>query len=421
MVFLLPILFSSMVVDSTEIDFSISNVENYQLNYKITENHFVTVPSNPNVLKTVNTYADAELTVRNNQIEPNTSFMIDAARINNQNQLVFHVKEKGYLAADATILYDDQILNKQEVHQTVWLKKDPIFYSSPIGNQQKKVETSLRPYQSVLISEKVKTHIGDFVKVEGVGYLSQDAISEEDNRIEAVQELLDKKYTSSNYGIYVKQLSTNQEAGVNQNKKMYSASIAKLPLLYYTQKEIDEGTIALSKTLQYIDKTLTFKGSYNTEGSGSLPKQADNKDYSLEDLINRVSKESDNAASNLLAYYVAHQFKEDYYDEITAITGERWDMSSREASPKTAGRIMEAIYQQNGYVLRSLQGTHFDQERIPRDIPVPVAHKIGDAYDFRHDVGLVFTQDPFVLAIFTENSDYDSISQIAYEIYGILK
>ena len=96
-------------------------------------------------------------------------------------------------------------------------------------------------------------------------------------------------------------------------------------------------------------------------------------------------------------------------------------MSSRQASAQMAGMIMEAIYHQSGYVLESLQSTQFDNQRIARDIPVPVAHKIGDAYDFRHDVAVVYADSPFVLSIFTDQSDYETISKIANDVYGILK
>ena len=91
------------------------------------------------------------------------------------------------------------------------------------------------------------------------------------------------------------------------------------------------------------------------------------------------------------------------------------------ASAQMAGLMMEAIYNQSGYVLESLQSTQFDNQRIARDIPVPVAHKIGDAYDFRHDVAVVYADSPFVLSIFTDQSDYETISKIANDVYGILK
>ena len=44
-----------------------------------------------------------------------------------------------------------------------------------------------------------------------------------------------------------------------------------------------------------------------------------------------------------------------------------------------AGKVMEAIYTQNGFVLESLSKTDFDNQRIAKGVSVKVAHKIGDA------------------------------------------
>ena len=50
-----------------------------------------------------------------------------------------------------------------------------------------------------------------------------------------------------------------------------------------------------------------------------------------------------------------------------------------------------------------------------------VAHKIGDADEFKHDTGVVYADSPFVISIFTKNSDYDTISKIAKDVYEVLK
>ena len=202
---------------------------------------------------------------------------------------------------------------------------------------------------------------------------------------------------------------------------MYAASVTKLPVLYYVQEKIDQNEYSLTEGLQYVDKVSEFKGSYSAEGSGSLSKKADNRHYRIDELINKTAKESDNVASNILAYYMTNQFDASFHEEIRSVLGQEWDMSSRMASAQMAGLMMEAIYNQSGYVLESLQSTQFDNQRIARDIPVPVAHKIGDAYDFRHDVAVVYADSPFVLSIFTDQSDYETISKIANDVYGILK
>ena len=86
-----------------------------------------------------------------------------------------------------------------------------------------------------------------------------------------------------------------------------------------------------------------------------------------------------------------------------------------------AGKLMEAIYNQNGFVLESLGKTDFDNQRIAKGVSVKVAHKIGDADEFKHDTAIVYTDSPFVLSIFTKNSDYDTIAKIAKDVYEVLK
>lgn len=418
---LIPILLGSTIVDSTEIDFILTNQENYLLNFRVTDSRFQSIPSNPNLYSQIDTYLDRDLTQKISTIEVNQKFKIKSIEINKTNQQVFLLENGQYIFADSSLIYDDIILESIPTQKDLWIKKDFKVYSSPIGNQQKELATSLKAYQLVHISEFVTTHTTVYAKIEGQGWIDSKNLSQEDNRMEAVQELLNQKYSSDNFGIYVKQISNQKTAGINEDKIMYAASITKLPLLYYVQEKIDNNEYSLTQGLQYIDKTSGFKGSYSPEGSGSLEKEATNRHYRIDELIDKTAKESDNVTSNILAYYITKKFDSNFYEDITAIVGEKWDMSSRLASAHMAGLMMEAVYDQGGYVLESLKSTNFDDQRIPRDIPVPVAHKIGDAYEFRHDVGIVYADSPFVISIFTETSDYDTISTIANDIYRILK
>ncbi|TCD45491.1 serine hydrolase [Streptococcus sp. X16XC17] len=420
-VLMLPVLFASSRVDSTEIPFALSNQEKYELNQKNYQSNFGTVPQNPNVSSAVFTYLDVNLTEADKVLQPNQPFEIVAALVNNKQQQIFQLSNNTFILADSSIIFDDVILEETSSNQVYWTKKDFIVYTSPIGNQAEKKNVSIKAYQSIAAKSLFKTYLGTFAKIDEKTYIKLSDLSDTDNRIEAVQTMLDKKYNSSKYGIYVKQLTTGRTAGVNQEQKMYAASISKLPVLYYAQEQIDNGKYNLTQDLQYRKEVMNFPGSYSAEGSGVLSKTADDKNYEIKDLIDKISKLSDNAASNLLAYYTTNQFDSEYYQKIDAITGKHWDMKSRQASPQMAGLMMEAIYEQNGYALESLTGTNFDNQRIARNIPVPIAHKIGDAYDFRHDVAVIYADSPFILSIFTNQSDYDTISTIANDIYSILK
>ena len=50
-------------------------------------------------------------------------------------------------------------------------------------------------------------------------------------------------------------------------------------------------------------------------------KKEDNKEYSLKDLITKVSKESDNVAHNLLGYYISNQSDATFKSKMSAIMG----------------------------------------------------------------------------------------------------
>ena len=420
-VWLLPILFGWQVVDSTEIPFELTAQEEYELTQTVYDQYFQTIPQNPNVFQTESIYSDVNLTQVSGQIKPNQDFSITGVAINERKELVYQLDNTHYILASKQLLFDDTIVTESTVEQTYWLKQGFTVLSSPISNQAKELKTDLRAYQAITISKIATTAIGDFAYISDKGWISLKDLSEKDNRMEAVQALLSSNYSKNNIGIYVKDLTTETEAGVNQDKIFYSASIAKLPILYYVQEQLNAGQVALNTTVKYTAESISFNGAYKVSGSGSLSKTPDNKDYTIEELINKTAKESDNVASNLLSYYIANKFDDDFFQVTTAVTGRKWDMVSRETSAQVAGKMMEALYEQNGYVIESLLSTQFDNQRISQDIPVPVAHKIGDADDVKHDVAIVYAESPFVLSIFTDKSSYDEITQIANDIYGILK
>ncbi|HEM6190065.1 TPA: serine hydrolase [Streptococcus suis] len=420
-IWILPALFSISVIDSTEIPFQLTAQEEYELTQTVYNQYFQVVPQNPNVFQVENLYSDLELTQVVGQLKPNQAFSITDVTVNSKKELVFQIDNASYIVADTHKLFDDAVLAETLVEQTYWTNKNITVLSSPISNQAKEVKTDLKSYQPVNISKIATTPLGDFAYVADKGWLDMEDLSATDNRMDAVQEMLNQKYSKDTIGVYVKQLSTGQKVGVNQDKTFYSASIAKLPILYYVQEQINARQVDLTTKVKYTVESMSFPGAYVVGGSGSLSKTPDNKEYFIEELINKTAKESDNVASNLLSYYVTNQFDDNFYQLTTAVTGSRWDMVTRETSAEVAGNMMEAIYYQNGYVLESLLSTQFDNQRISKDIAVPVAHKIGDADDVKHDVAIVYAESPFVLSIFTDKSSYDEITQIANDIYGILK
>lgn len=385
------------------------------------ELYFSSIPANPNVYHKVAVFADPHLKKASGDLLPNTPFTIEQLFVNDQGQAVFKIADKGYVLADSSAIFSDVVQETQEKKQEMWLKPGFKVYDQPLVNGAKEKNTTLAPYTKVTVLRTAKTLRDEFVEIEGQGWVNKAFVTEKDNRMEKVQELLNSKYNSPSYGIYVKQVATGNTAGINPQKEMYSASVTKLPYLYYVQEQLNKKVISPTTTYKYIPEVNHFKGSYEPEGSGSLSKTPDGKDYSVQELEDKIAKESDNVGHNILNYYVTHQSDQDFQKTLDKIAKKHWDVEKRDASAEMAGNVMEAVYQQNGSIIEALSSTKFDHQRIARDLPVKVAHKIGDAYDFRHDVAIVYTNSPYVIAIFTDHSDYETISKISKDVYEVLK
>ncbi|MEG3142206.1 serine hydrolase [Streptococcus sp. 2A/TPW/M5] len=108
-----------------------------------------------------------------------------------------------------------------------------------------------------------KTLRDEFVEIEGQGWVNKAFVTEKDNRMEKVQDLLNSKYNSPSYGIYVKQLTTGNTAGINTQKEMYSASVTKLPYLYYVQEQLNKKPFLQLQPTNIFQKSMISKVAMN--------------------------------------------------------------------------------------------------------------------------------------------------------------
>ena len=416
-ILLLPIFFKSVQVVSTENPVIIPNKEIYSLTHASYHFYYQDTIESPKFYGETPVYSTEDLINESGKVNSETTLTVIEWRLNKQGQPVFKLSNNQFVMADKRLLYDSSIVNK--LSKRVWLEPEFVVYNSPYDKQE--LKSDLVPYQEVEADMSIFAEGREFLHIKQTGWISTDYISNDDNRIQKVQELLSANYQNEQFSIYVKQLSTGKEAGINEDQKMYAASVMKLPYLYYVQEKINQGDYQLDTKLKYVSEVNDFPGSYKPEGSGSLPKTADNKEYTIKDLISKTAKESDNVAHNILGYYVTNKSDETFKKETARISGEEWNVTDKLASAKMAGQVMEAIYNQNAFVLESLSQTSFDNQRIAKDISAKVAHKIGDADEYKHDTAIVYSESPFILSIFTKNSDYDTISKIAKDVYEVLK
>lgn len=420
---LVPLFLTPTVTISTDLAVEFEADDLIPISHGVAErlSYYTTIPDNPVLRDDTTLYHEADLNTIHSVVPQTENIKISSLTLNGDGIPVFQLANGAFIEASRLLIADDVVLEESPLHMTMWTLKGVQTYEHPFVKGVGLAKKQLAPFENVQISRKAVTASGTYFKIEDYGWVSEVFLTDRDQRMAKVQELLIRQYQKDNLSIYVKSLVSGEVAEINADQSVYAASVAKLPILYYAQKQLDKGKYTLTQSLTYTDAVLAFDGAYDTEGSGSLSKIADNKDYSVEHLLKAIAQESDNAASNIAAYYLTNQFDKEFNKQIRQIAGQSWDMVSREATVRMAGQVMEAIYHQDGVIIDYLAQTSFDKERIAKDIPVRVAHKIGDAYDFRHDVAIVYADQPFILAIFTEHMTYDEITAIANAIYTILK
>ncbi|QRO08472.1 putative beta-lactamase class A (plasmid) [Streptococcus oralis] len=63
----------------------------------------------------------------------------------------------------------------------------------------KEISSSLSPYQRVTVDRALFAEGQEFLHIDQVGWVSKEFVSEEDNRIQKVQEILSNNYQNENY------------------------------------------------------------------------------------------------------------------------------------------------------------------------------------------------------------------------------
>lgn len=381
------------------------------------------IPKNAVNLKPIQTYTDVGLTIKGPILPAKTHLKITSV-----SPTAISLADGAFVKNNQTDVIYDVVIATKVTDQTLYTIADSEILYKPFTTFDNKVYKKVTKGERFKVSKIATTNWGIYYGVTfdsgKQGWISGDKVTSKNPKLDAVQAMLNRKYNQNNLSIYVKDIDGGFTSGVNSSKMMYSASLSKLPILYWAQKQVIEGKARLSDELVYDGLVNSFTGAFQTEGTGFLPKTADNQSYSLLDLINRTAKNSDNVASNMIAYYETHQFSGDFQSEITKISGQRWDPVEREASSEMVGLVLEALYHEGGESFNALIGTDFDSQRIPANLPktVKVAHKIGVADEFNHDAAIVFTDNPYIIVIETDNNtSNDTLANISKDVYEVMK
>lgn len=212
----------------------------------------------------------------------------------------------------------------------------------------------------------------------------------------------------------------NNETGFEINKDIdyRSASTAKLFTVLCLYDYVHKNILDINEEIYYTPND--YEG-----GTGIMQGMDLSRPYSLKELADYSILHSDNIAFNMILRKIGYNEVINYYENIIGHNIEGTITMSASDGAKLLLKLYKNEENNPLYndLINNLKNTDF-KNRIERDLPMySVAHKIGSYDSYIHDIGIVYTENPYILTVFTNKLGYaeDKIGDISKIIYDYNK
>lgn len=225
-------------------------------------------------------------------------------------------------------------------------------------------------------------------------------------------------YAPGHVALEIRDLATGYTSGVNANAVMPAASTIKIPVMVEVFRQMEAGKFDLNRRVH-------LEAGDRDWGSGDIADAPVGTGFAVSELLEKMITVSDNTAANMLIRLVGR----------TNINDEMADLGLHHT------HLADYIRTAEWRVRRTLRTTPADMVKLLSDmakhqlidewssgemvgilehqqintlLPVPlpddilIAHKTGSFDDTLNDVGIVFGQEPYVIAVMT--TDLPSLS-----------
>ena len=236
----------------------------------------------------------------------------------------------------------------------------------------------------------------------------------------------------SHISIYYKDLNSGAWIGVNEDEDFSPASLLKLPIMIASYKIAESDSTFLQQEIVYEEKYIA--SDQNITPTLQLE---DGKTYTIEQLIERLIKYSDNKAVEPILSEIPNEQLADIYTDLGIEVPEQNDITY-ELKVKDYASFFRILYNasylnkdMSTKALKLLSEAEFD-EGIVAGLPdgVKIASKFGerifesDSIEIRkqlHECGIVYHPNkPYILCIMTKGSDLVSQEKILQEISSMI-
>jgi len=224
------------------------------------------------------------------------------------------------------------------------------------------------------------------------------------------------KKENGTYSIYINDLKSQKTYVYNENQQYYAASLFKLPVGVAVLKQID------AKNATFDDK-LTYYPRHATFGTGYINQTTYNTEYSLNDLLRALFKNSDNTAQTMLLekYNINTKTVREVFPKLG--TTDYYHLN--ESSALELGEYLSTIYSgtelsttSKKYLFDVMHKTDFDKY-FATNINGSFSHKIGLWGGLIHDCGIITDKD-IVVCVMSTGATESQFMEISKKIAAFL-
>ncbi len=212
--------------------------------------------------------------------------------------------------------------------------------------------------------------------------------------------------------VAVRDLGSSYVSGYNMNEVMPAASTIKIPVMVEVFRQMEAGSFDLNRRVELLPGDRDW-------GSGDIADSPIGSTFTVSTLLTQMITVSDNTAANMLIRLVGRQHINqtmaslglDHTHLADYIRTQDWSVrTDLRTTPVDMVRLLARMAQNRLIDHWSSQQmiAILEQQEIntllPEPLPqIPIAHKTGSFDDTLNDVGIVYADQPYVIAVLTTN------------------
>ena len=202
----------------------------------------------------------------------------------------------------------------------------------------------------------------------------------------------------SKVGIVYYDLERDQKIAINEENVFTAASTVKVQMNMIAYQWVNEGKLSLDEELNYV------KSKHWEAGTGKLQGENKSQPIKVQKLLDYSIMYSDNVATRMIMERLGTN--KNVRAIANQMAGTNTDTSQNKITAEEEFRLLKLLYEKRNdkyyaHLIEVMKNTIF-HDRIDKYIPQElVAHKIGDYATYVNDVGIIFTEKPYILVVYT--------------------